>query len=70
MYHLPTPGADVVAFYEGALADDHPLVDVRDERPESYQASVSFEGEHVGFLTVTAVLGGTELAVQLVVEQE
>jgi hypothetical protein len=43
-------------------------VDVRDDRPETYQASVSFEGEHVGFATVTAILGGTELAVQLIVE--
>jgi hypothetical protein len=68
VYRLTTPAADVVAFYEEALADDLPLVDIRDERPETYQGSVSFEGEHVGFLTVTAVLGGTELAVQLVVE--
>ena len=70
VYRTAQPGADVVAFYEDQLADDLPLVDVRDERPESYSASVSFEGSYIGFLNVTTYGGVTELAVQLVVEPE
>jgi hypothetical protein len=68
VYRFAGSGAEVVAFYEDALADDRPLVDVRDDRPETFQASVSFDGELVGVATVTAILGCTELAVQLVVE--
>jgi hypothetical protein len=70
VYRTAQPGAEVVVFYEDELADDLPLVDVRDERPESYQASVSFEGTFVGFLNVTTYGGVTQLAVQLVIEPE
>jgi len=70
VYRTAQAGADVVAFYEEQLADDRPLVDLRSDLPESYQASVSFEGTYIGFLNVTTFGGVTELAVQLVVEGE
>jgi hypothetical protein len=68
LYRVAAPGAEVVEFYEKELVDWLALVDIRDDTDEGFQASVSFEGDQVGFVSVSRVDGTTELAVQLVVE--
>ncbi|MDZ7732430.1 MAG: hypothetical protein U5R31_04335 [Acidimicrobiia bacterium] len=41
---------------------------MRDERPETYTASISFEGAWTGFVTVEGSPESTDVAVQLYLE--
>ena len=67
-YDLADLPEDVTAFYEGALGDDDPIVEVV-STAGVYDATISFEGRWVGFLSVTRVDGRTLLAIQIVEEQ-
>lgn len=67
-YQTPLAAAEVLGFYERALAGADPLVDRADETPEAYSATVSFEGPWTGFLTIGRAGGLTVVGVQLLTE--
>jgi hypothetical protein len=68
LFELQQAPAEVMAFYEQALAGPGTWSEVRSGDPLTYDASLSFEGTFVGFLVIRATATGTQVAVQLAQE--
>jgi hypothetical protein len=64
-YRVDRSPSEVLAFYEAALAGPATWTEIRNADEEAYDASVSFDGDYVGFLVVRTGTDGTEVAVQL-----
>lgn len=67
-YQTDEAAATVLRFYEEALVDAAPVVDLEEQDPATFSATVSFEGPWTGFLTVTRTPEGTIIGAQLLVE--
>lgn len=68
IYLVPLSATETFAFYEERLAEPGTWSEVRNRDETAFDASLSFAGAHTGFLVVHAGPGGTEVAIQLMVE--
>jgi hypothetical protein len=68
LFELQQSPSEVLAFYEQALAGPGTWKEVRSGDDLTFDASVSFDGQFVGFLIIRASATGTQVAVQLATE--
>jgi hypothetical protein len=65
-YTTKSPPEEVVAFYEKRLAALEPSTTVDDPDPETYSATIAFDGKWSGYITVDAKPTHTTVGVQLI----